>query len=235
MTMRELTQVVLHQLGCAAVLLAIAVATSPATANESQLARAVTLARAPLLVDSEASLERRIEQRHGRYIKVGGDWYLHSRQAGCLIPVFTSDVMVKTLQPLGTEEDIRAALSLKAVNDAGRATVRHILTGDRYEYYVLSFPGTHGMELVDQLANTGLFRAVAPDVGVCTYFDPNDPVSEENGDWHLEQILATDAWGITTGSSSVRIGVIDDGVDETHVTNSTTGDILNYDTACAPA
>ena len=132
-------------------------------------------------------------------------------------------------------DQVRAAISALAASAAQDVRVRAQGSGTDGDYYLIETDASRGMDLMDELTNTGRFVCVFPSVASRHHFDPNDPVSEENDDWHLDQILATDAWGITTGSSSVRIGVIDEGVDETHVTNSTTGDILNYDTACAPA
>lgn len=44
--------------------------------------------------------------------------------------------------------------------------------------------------------------------------NPNDILYSQQ--WGLEQIRANDAWEITTGSSSVKVGVLDTGIESTH-------------------
>lgn len=59
-----------------------------------------------------------------------------------------------------------------------------------------------------------LVRYVEPNVIVSTTIVPNDP---RYGDqWALPKIQAPQAWDINTGSSSVRVAVLDTGIDYTH-------------------
>ena len=45
---------------------------------------------------------------------------------------------------------------------------------------------------------------------------PNDPLFQNGNQWWLDRIHAREAWTITTGSKSIKVGISDDGVDATH-------------------
>jgi hypothetical protein len=59
-----------------------------------------------------------------------------------------------------------------------------------------------------------LVRYVEPNLIVSTTIVPNDPRYRDQ--WAPPKIRAPQAWDINTGSSSVRVGVLDTGVDYTH-------------------
>lgn len=59
-----------------------------------------------------------------------------------------------------------------------------------------------------------LVRYVEPNVIVSATIVPNDPMY--GSQWALAKIQAPQAWDISTGSSSVRVGVIDTGIDYNH-------------------
>ncbi len=88
-------------------------------------------------------------------------------------------------------------------------------------------------EVADALYLTGLTRWVQPrwmqmyeTKGAVT---PNDPYFHNQ--WHLDQINAPDAWDIETGGASVKIAIVDSGVETSHPDlNVTTGyDFLDRD------
>jgi subtilisin family serine protease len=45
-----------------------------------------------------------------------------------------------------------------------------------------------------------------------TATNPNDPRFRDGSQWALERISAAQAWGITTGSANIRVGIIDTGI-----------------------
>jgi hypothetical protein len=88
---------------------------------------------------------------------------------------------------------------------------------DRINVHILQVPETAIDQVSDALMKTGLFTYVEPDfvahAGAISV-TPNDP--DYPSQWHLKSINAPTAWGITTGSSSVTIAVVDSGVDSSH-------------------
>lgn len=64
------------------------------------------------------------------------------------------------------------------------------------------------------ISNNALFDCVEFD-GIVEYFGiPNDPLYQYQ--WNLDKISISTAWDITTGSSSVILGIIDSGIDYNH-------------------
>lgn len=49
-----------------------------------------------------------------------------------------------------------------------------------------------------------------------TVQDPSAQAIHNNQRWHYDMIKVSQAWGVTTGASSVRIGVLDTGIDSNH-------------------
>jgi hypothetical protein len=111
---------------------------------------------------------------------------------------------------------------------------------------VLDVPEEQSEAILESLRNSGLFEYVERDYYARTgAVTPNDPYYISQ--WHLPQISAPAAWGVTTGSASVIVAVIDSGVDGTHPdlsskllpgwnfvgNNSNTSDVLGHGTAVA--
>jgi subtilisin family serine protease len=64
------------------------------------------------------------------------------------------------------------------------------------------------------LERTGLFTIVEQDHVAQGAALPNDPSFAS--EWHLSKIKASSAWDLTKGSSSIKVAVVDSGVDPTH-------------------
>src|SRR5215469_3587567 len=103
------------------------------------------------------------------------------------------------------------------VNAMARVGARREKVLDRINVHILQVPERAIDQVSDTLMKTGLFTYVEPDfvahAGAISV-TPNDP--DYPSQWHLKSINAPTAWGITTGSSSVTIAVVDSGVDSTH-------------------
>lgn len=69
-------------------------------------------------------------------------------------------------------------------------------------------------EIQKTLEDSGLFNFVEPDYYAQVTSTPNDPYYSLQ--WHLPAIQAPAAWNYTTGSASVKVAMIDSGVDGTH-------------------
>lgn len=95
-----------------------------------------------------------------------------------------------------------------------RAGGRLEKTIDRIQVHVLQVPEPALDRVSAALMQTGLFTFVEPDGIVHSTITPNDPNFPSQ--WHLPAIQAPDAWGITTGNSSVVIAFADSGADWNH-------------------
>jgi len=83
-----------------------------------------------------------------------------------------------------------------------------------------------------------------PDYIAKAIFTPNDPYFDSQ--WGMTKIQAPEAWSVTTGSSNVKIAILDTGIDQNHedlaakivasrnfTTSSTVDDLYGHGTHCA--
>lgn len=86
---------------------------------------------------------------------------------------------------------------------------------NKFGYIDLKVPEGTSVELfVEELRQTGLFELVEFSEYMITDMIPNDTYSDAQ--WGLEHINIYDAWTITTGSSNIKIAVIDSEIDSQH-------------------
>jgi len=73
-------------------------------------------------------------------------------------------------------------------------------------------------------------KHVEPVIMLESFAFPDDPPADQYyaSQWNLPKVMAEQAWRITTGLDDILITVIDDGVDETHATNSSGDMWKNY-------
>jgi thermitase len=69
-------------------------------------------------------------------------------------------------------------------------------------------------EIQKRLEESGLFNFVEPDYYAQVTATPNDPGYGQ--EWHLAAIQAPGAWNYTVGSPTVKVAMVDSGVDGTH-------------------
>ncbi|PSC70176.1 Extracellular basic protease [Micractinium conductrix] len=86
--------------------------------------------------------------------------------------------------------------------------------------YEVTEPGVSAQEMAARLEAHPAVDVAEPDHSYYPDVIPNDalwePRAAHSGLWFLEQIGAPDAWGVTTGSSEVKVCVIDTGVRQSH-------------------
>ncbi len=109
---------------------------------------------------------------------------------------------VRPVVPAGMLQQARARRSKPFSHDLGL-------------YQMIYFDPTVSVEdAVNLLYNSGMV-AVAEPVYVCHNFStPDDPLLDNQ--YYLNMIKALEAWGITTGDSTIVIGIPDTGVDINH-------------------
>lgn len=97
-----------------------------------------------------------------------------------------------------------------------KAGARLEKTIGRINVHVLKVPEPALDQVSAALMKTGMFTFVEPDhlLRGSSTVSPNDPSFPSQ--WHLTAIQTPDAWGVTQGSSSVIVAVIDSGADWTH-------------------
>lgn len=75
-------------------------------------------------------------------------------------------------------------------------------------------PGMTVEQGVKYYKNLAGVESVSPDYRVHAYYTPNDP--RYNNQWWLKKVGAPTAWDYTLGAPTVKIGVVDSGVDYNH-------------------
>src|SRR5260370_21424441 len=141
------------------------------------------------------------------------------------IAVVVSTGMLAAAQSTGNDhvngrllaQPILGANSADVLAALGKAGAHLDKIIDRINVHVLKVPEPALDQVSAALMRTGMFTFVEPDhilQGSSTPVTPNDPSFPSQ--WHLTAIQSPAAWGITQGSSSVIIAVIDSGADWTH-------------------
>ncbi|MFC1903015.1 S8 family serine peptidase [Chloroflexota bacterium] len=89
----------------------------------------------------------------------------------------------------------------------------------RIKVHVVSVPGGQGISKMKAYRQHGKVRSVEIDCIAQAIGDPNDPYFYNQ--WGMSKVKAPEAWGITQGSSSVSVAILDTGVDFDHPDLST--------------
>lgn len=86
---------------------------------------------------------------------------------------------------------------------------------DLSNIYMVKYSGSeHPAEICRDLFQDDVVDYAEPYFIYKTLFDPNDP--KYSSLWWLDNIQASQAWDITTGDTSITIGIVDSGVDWDH-------------------
>lgn len=102
--------------------------------------------------------------------------------------------------------------SFNSINKINTETYREILS------LTLDNPGKKNvLEAIDILNKRDDIISAEPDIRLnLETTTPNDPYYTSGSQWSLNNINITQAWGIATGSNSIKVGVIDSGIDAAH-------------------
>lgn len=84
----------------------------------------------------------------------------------------------------------------------------------RIEVQVVRIPAGRVPEFVKAYLAEELVEFAEPDYIAIAYYVPNDPGYANQ--WALPKIRAPEAWDLTKGSSTIRIAILDTGIDQDH-------------------
>lgn len=86
---------------------------------------------------------------------------------------------------------------------------------DRVYYLTLSKNSNHySIEIALEISETGLFRYAEPEYLLLNSFGTDDPSFGQQ--WAINSMNVQNAWNLTTGCSSIRVAILDNGVELTH-------------------
>ena len=104
------------------------------------------------------------------------------------------------------------AAAIRQINAANNAAV--IGEIHRLGVHILKVPAGKVAERVQSYLKNPAVAYAEPDYIAVAFGIPNDPYY--NQQWGMTRINAPDAWGITTGDSTIKIAILDTGVDLDH-------------------
>jgi Subtilase family/Secretion system C-terminal sorting domain len=105
------------------------------------------------------------------------------------------------------------------VNRINRRTGAPFISNERSQIFTIKFPNPVPLKatLADFNALSEVAYAEQP-VIIASLEDPNDPYYDDGTDpyWYFDKIEASAGWDITHGSSSIIIGIVDNGTQQDH-------------------
>ena len=144
----------------------------------------------------------------------------------------TERVPVSNMFFVKLREQGDASLLAEAAAQVGARHEGPVLPGDLWHIVTVDKQSAgDAMSLSTQLGESGKFADVDPGFifKVETYDDDCVSDSSFNSQWGMAAIHACDAWTTTTGSSIVKVSVIDQGVDISHREYNSTNVTFSYD------
>jgi serine protease len=120
---------------------------------------------------------------------------------------------IESLQPLQLRKNFRVSTPAAKRNPSG--------VPDLSLVYELQFRGPLDLEMaINHLLGHPAVSYAEPRYIYATFLQPNDPLADTTGgganQWYLAQIMAREAWDLSTGDTSVVIGVTDSGISFLH-------------------
>lgn len=133
---------------------------------------------------------------------------------------FTDDEILVTVFPEWEEEEYTAS----DFQEVGCIAVEEIFNGERTDIpsrillLTLNIQSKENvLDAIDLLEDRQDVYAAEPNFVAVADGKPDDPHCVNNNQWAIETIDLPDAWEITTGSSTITVGVIDTGIDGDHL------------------
>ena len=97
-----------------------------------------------------------------------------------------------------------------------------------YKIMVANSTINNSLELSNYFYETGYFADIDP--GFIINYAPNSESSTRSDTrWALNEIKAYDAWNITRGNRDIRIAIVDQGIDNSHIEFTGTNFLYSYD------
>ena len=97
-----------------------------------------------------------------------------------------------------------------------------------YKIMVANSTINNSLELSNYFYETGYFADVDPGF-VINYTTSNESDTKSDTRWALDEIRAYDAWNITRGNRDIRIAIVDQGIDNSHIEFTGTNFLYSYD------
>ena len=109
--------------------------------------------------------------------------------------------------------EYKAGANIRAINAASGVAILDIIPA--INVHILRVPrGSTVAEMVSRFNRNPNIIFAEPDYIAHATLTPNDPYFDQQ--WGLPKIQAPQAWDITTGDKSVRIAILDTGIDDDH-------------------
>jgi hypothetical protein len=110
-----------------------------------------------------------------------------------------------------------------------KRTGENVVLKDMSQYYTIKFTSPFPMDSVISLFESLPFVEHVGQMPIIEYLaSPNDPIFISPGQWNLQVINAAQAWDKTTGSTNIKVGILDNGCYSTH--EDLSGKIVGGDT-----
>ncbi|MGI0015788.1 MAG: S8 family serine peptidase, partial [Nitrososphaera sp.] len=125
----------------------------------------------------------------------------------------------------GFKQQVDSVRIVKQIPNAqfGDVTRRHKITGELVRIHDLSQLFTFRFakpvpldSTIDEFLKLPEVEFAHEPVSIVYFDSPNDPKYQDGSQWNLAAVKAVAAWDITHGSSTIKIGIVDDGVKQTH-------------------
>lgn len=129
-------------------------------------------------------------------VRVGDKIYIKDQD-----DLFEVNKRIVTVKPKSSDVIMQMSLQVHSINKLGYS---HIFVPDDIDV----------IDFVESLKRTGAFETIEYNGYAKFCLTPDD--SNLNNQWYLDAINAYGAWDITTGNSSIKVAILDSGVDAGH-------------------
>ena len=144
--------------------------------------------------------------KKNNYIKKNGQYYSADSLGNALDRADTTSILVKFNNNVSSNKIDSFAVKHKL-------QLNKTTPGNWHHFYLKN---KNSIAFCNSIQNNQLIRFIRVPVFYKALLNPNDPFYQNNGQWHLNKILTTDTWDITTGGGNAIVAVLDNGVEWSH-------------------